>query len=72
MIVQYHPLTASDLNRAVTYYNRQRLGLGDDFRVEVYARSSAFVRIRFSSRLSSAISAVVLCIGSHTQYYFAL
>jgi len=37
MIVQYHPLTVSDLNRAVSYYNRQRLGLGDEFRVEVYA-----------------------------------
>lgn len=43
MIVQYHPLAASDLNRAVSYYNRQRLGLGDEFRVEVYA---AIERIR--------------------------
>jgi len=33
MIVQYHPLAASDLNRAVSYYNRQRLGLGDELRV---------------------------------------
>jgi len=45
MIVQYHPLTVSDLNRAVSYYNRQRLGLGDDFRVEVYA---AVERIRLN------------------------
>ena len=37
MIVQYHPLTASDLNRAVSYYNRQRPGLGGEFRNEVYA-----------------------------------
>ena len=37
MIVDYHPLTVSDLNRAVSYYNRQRPGLGDQFRVEVYA-----------------------------------
>ena len=39
MIVQYHPLTASDLNSAVSYYNRQRLGLGDEFRLEVYNSS---------------------------------
>jgi len=45
MIVQYHPLTVSDLNRAVSYYNRQRLGLGDNFRVEVYA---ALERIRLN------------------------
>ena len=37
MIVDYHPLTVSDLNRAVSYYNRQRPGLGAEFRVEVYA-----------------------------------
>ena len=47
MIVQYHPLAASDLNRAVSYYNRQRLGLGDEFRVEVYA---AIERIRSNPR----------------------
>jgi plasmid stabilization system protein ParE len=37
MIVDYHPLTAPDLNNAATYYNRQRPGLGDEFRSEVYA-----------------------------------
>lgn len=37
MIVQYHPLTASDLNSAISYYNRQRPGLGDEFRSEIYA-----------------------------------
>ncbi len=37
MIVDYHPLTVSDLNSAVAYYNRQRPGLGDDFRSEIYA-----------------------------------
>ena len=37
MIVQYHPLTASDLNSAVSYYNRQRPALGDEFRSEIYA-----------------------------------
>jgi hypothetical protein len=37
MIVQYHPLTASDLTSAVSYCNRQRPGLGDDFRSEIYA-----------------------------------
>lgn len=37
MIVEYHPLSVSDLNRAVSYYNRQRPGLGDEFRAEVYA-----------------------------------
>ena len=37
MIVDYHPLTVSDLNSAVSYYNRQRPGLGDEFRSEIYA-----------------------------------
>lgn len=37
MKVEYHPLTISDLNNAVTYYNQQRTGLGDEFRSEVYA-----------------------------------
>ncbi len=41
MIVQYHPLTASDLNTAVSYYNRQRPGLGDEFRSEIDARALA-------------------------------
>ena len=37
MIVDYHPLTVSDLNSAVAYYNRQRPGLGGEFRFEIYA-----------------------------------
>ena len=37
MRVDYHPLTVSDLNSAVAYYNRQRTGLGDELRSEVYA-----------------------------------
>jgi plasmid stabilization system protein ParE len=37
MRVEYHPLTTSDLNRAFTHYNRQRAGLGDELRTEVYA-----------------------------------
>ena len=37
MTVEYHPLTVSDLNNAVAYYNQQRAGLGDEFRSEVYA-----------------------------------
>ena len=37
MIVEYHPLTVSDLNSAVSYYNRQRHGLGEELRSEVYA-----------------------------------
>ena len=36
MIVEYHPLSVSDLNRAVSYYNRQRQGLGEELRAEVY------------------------------------
>ncbi|HEY7320302.1 MAG TPA: type II toxin-antitoxin system RelE/ParE family toxin [Candidatus Binatia bacterium] len=43
MIVQYHPLTASDLDGAISYYNQQRPGLGEEFRSEVYA---AIERIR--------------------------
>ncbi|MGH8500836.1 MAG: type II toxin-antitoxin system RelE/ParE family toxin [Methylococcales bacterium] len=37
MKVEYHPLTVSDVNNAIAYYNRQRPGLGDEFRSEVYA-----------------------------------
>ncbi|MGZ8843133.1 MAG: type II toxin-antitoxin system RelE/ParE family toxin [Pyrinomonadaceae bacterium] len=45
MKVTYHPLTVSDLNNAVAYYNRQRVGLGDEFRSEVNA---AIARVRAS------------------------
>ena len=37
MIVDYHPLTVSDLNSAAAYYNRQRPNLGTEFRSEIYA-----------------------------------
>ncbi|OGA55841.1 MAG: hypothetical protein A3F74_01875 [Betaproteobacteria bacterium RIFCSPLOWO2_12_FULL_62_58] len=37
MRVEYHPLTITDLNNAVAYYNQQRPGLGDEFRTEVHA-----------------------------------
>ena len=37
MKIEYHPLTTSDLNNAVAYYNKRRVGLGDEFRFEVYA-----------------------------------
>ncbi len=43
MKVEYHPLTVSDFNNAVAYYNQQRAGLGDEFRAEVYA---AIARVR--------------------------
>jgi plasmid stabilization system protein ParE len=43
MRVEYHPLSASDLNNAVKYYNQQRLGLGEELRTEVYA---AIERVR--------------------------
>jgi hypothetical protein len=43
MIVDYHPLTVSNLTSAVAHYNRKRPGLGDEFRVEVYA---AIERVR--------------------------
>lgn len=43
MRVEYHPLTVSDLNNAVVYYNQQRAGLGDELRTEVYA---AIERVR--------------------------
>ena len=45
MIVQYHPLTASDFNSALLYYNRQRPGLGEEFRSEIY---TAIDRVRFN------------------------
>jgi plasmid stabilization system protein ParE len=37
MKVEYHPLTASDVNEAVKHYNERRAGLGNEFRAEVYA-----------------------------------
>jgi len=37
MKVEYHPLTVSDLNNAIAYYNQLRAGLGAEFRSEVYA-----------------------------------
>ncbi|WP_295434049.1 type II toxin-antitoxin system RelE/ParE family toxin [uncultured Thiodictyon sp.] len=37
MKVEYHPRTVSDLNDAVAYYNKQRDGLGAEFRSEIYA-----------------------------------
>ena len=37
MTVEYHPLTVSDLNNAVAYYNQQRAGLGVEFRSEAHA-----------------------------------
>jgi hypothetical protein len=45
MTVEYHPLTVSDLNNAVTYYNQQRADLGDEFRSEVFA---AIERVRLN------------------------
>jgi plasmid stabilization system protein ParE len=37
MILEYHPLTVSDLNNAISYYNQQRAGLGEEFRSEIHA-----------------------------------
>jgi|SRR5882762_4174094 len=37
MRAEYHPLTTSDLNNAVMYYNRQNSGLGDELGSEIYA-----------------------------------
>ena len=36
MKVEYHPSTITDLNRAVDFYQRQRIGLGDELRDEIY------------------------------------
>ena len=44
MKVEYHPLTVADLNHAIAYYNRQRPGLGDEFRSEVYASIARLCR----------------------------
>jgi len=43
MKIDYHPLTISDLNSAIEYYNRKRAGLGDEFRSDVY---TAIARVR--------------------------
>ena len=37
MRIEYHPLTETDLNRAISYYNKQQVGLGDELRTEVYS-----------------------------------
>jgi hypothetical protein len=50
MIVQYHPLTASDLDSAISYYNQQRAGLGEEFRAEVYAAIERITyRVKFET-----------------------
>ena len=36
MRIEYHPDTVSDLNDAVSYYDEQLDGLGDEFRTEIY------------------------------------
>lgn len=45
MKVSYHPLTVSDLNNAVAWYNQRRAGLGNELRSEVNA---AIARVRAS------------------------
>ena len=72
MIVQYHPLTATDLNSAVSYYNRQRPALGDEFRSEIYATSTEFDLILISSRPSNTASAVALYAGFLIRCCFVL
>ena len=36
MLVEYHPATVSDLNRAADYFESQRPGLGNELRSEIY------------------------------------
>lgn len=36
MKVEYHPATIADLNRAVEFYERKRIGLGGELRDEIY------------------------------------
>jgi plasmid stabilization system protein ParE len=52
MRVEYHPLTVSDLNDAVAYYNSQRAGLGEALRSEVLA---AIERIRANPALYAVV-----------------
>lgn len=47
MKIEFHPATVSDLNRAVTYYESLRPGLGRECRSEVY---KAIDRIRAAPR----------------------
>ncbi len=44
MNLEFHPLTASDLNHAETHYNQKQPGLGDEFRSEVYAAIDRILR----------------------------
>lgn len=55
MRVEYHPSTTSDLNDAINHYNDKRTGLGDSFRVEVYA---AIDRIIENPELFSEVKGV--------------
>lgn len=49
MNLEFHPLTASDLNHAETHYNQKQPGLGDEFRSEVYAAIDRILRIHAST-----------------------
>jgi len=67
MKIQYHPLTTSDLNNAVAYYNRQQAGLGDELRTEVY---KSIERILASPAQFSVVSKDIRAVSStvsHTQ-----
>ena len=44
MRVEYHPLTASDLNSAIAHYNEWRQGLGNELRAEAYAAIDRIVQ----------------------------
>jgi hypothetical protein len=66
MIVQYHPLTASDLDSAVSYYNQQRPGLGEEFRSEVYTGIEKICSNPFHFGIVEHDIRRSLCVGFHT------
>jgi hypothetical protein len=71
MIVDYHPRTASDLNSAVAYYNRQRPNLGTEFRSEIYATIDRIRSNPFQFPVVKTASAVALSGAFHIRYCFA-
>jgi toxin ParE1/3/4 len=66
MRAEYHPLTTSDLNHAVTYYNRQDAGLGDELRDEIY---EAIERVLATPAQFSIVSkGIRRCLGHRFPY----
>ena len=73
MRLEYHPSTASDLNRAIKFYDGQRLGLGAECRAAVYDAIDQIKNApRCGTERSPEIYSGFLCEASHSQSCIAL